>query len=547
MVGIQLRQVSVEIMSEIHITRAVYKDTKVPVSIEDVDSGLQDNIVCACCGAKLVANKGQVKAWYFSHYFDEACLFAYETQLHLTAKEYFSKIGKIPMPLEAGWIDARNCAELKISNVQIEVYMDGRRPDLIVNVGSEQYWVEIANKHKCDAEKVWSCRANDKNVIEIDVAACGHLDKFDSLENCVIRVQSLNPCNDYFDEIAAVTAKKHETVRKQFEALRRSQKQLEAKDAEQDKIEKTMEERIAEQKKKHDAKLERMKIRESAQSTMLAELEKAIKANQIVLQETEQRKANLNKIINDEIKKKLVELEVQNQVVLSQLQDELERCWQHEIRDRRQQFEQDLSNEYKRRFQGELNEMEAKRAAHQELEKNIKILEHEQSFLRVELDELVVNKQLIKEQQAKQIEEELSELINKKESYEEKLEILQSTIDEKVVEANLIDTYANNFEDVKRFCIARTDYQDEIHRRMREIESLQDTYSLLEGRLNKTEKELTSMVWLSYEFAKAFKSTFDVLTKKELMESLPNLLTEKLQRVMFSLPRNAYQELEDRG
>ncbi|MGY3569341.1 competence protein CoiA family protein [Vibrio paucivorans] len=72
-------------MSAIHITRAVYEATKEPVSIEDVSSGLQDNVVCACCGAKLVANKGKKRAWYFSHYFDEACALAYETQLHLTA------------------------------------------------------------------------------------------------------------------------------------------------------------------------------------------------------------------------------------------------------------------------------------------------------------------------------------------------------------------------------------------------------------------------------------------------------------------------------
>lgn len=532
-------------MSEIHITRAVYQDTKVPVSIEDVDSGLQDNIVCACCGAKLVANKGQVKAWYFSHYFDEACSLAYETQLHLTAKEYFSKIGSIPMPLEAGWIESDCCAELKVSNVQIEVYMDGRRPDLIVNVGSEQYWVEIANKHKCDAEKVWSCRANDKNVIEIDVAACGHLDKFDSLENCVIRVQSLNPCNDYFDEIAAVTVKRHETVRKQFESLRRSQKQLEAKEVAQDKIEKTLEERIAEQKKKHEAKLEKMKIRESAQSTILAELEKAIKANQIVLQETEQRKANLNKIINEEIKKKLAELEVQNQLVLSQLQDELERRWQDEVRDRRLQFEQDLSNEYKHRFQDELNEMEASREAHLELKRNIRALEHEQSFLREERDELVVNKQLVKEQQTKQIEEELHDLLEQKRLSEIRVTELKSAVKEKLVELDLVEIYAANIAEIKQFCLTHSDYHKEINRRKEEVQIIQEQCSYIQLEFDEKRSELDLMVKLANEFAKAFKVTFDVLEKEALLHRIPQQLTERIHKNPLLLSRNGKEELDD--
>ncbi|MDE1311372.1 competence protein CoiA family protein [Vibrio aestuarianus] len=163
-------------MSEIHITRAVDKNTKASVSIESVESGLQDNIVCACCGAKLIANKGKKRAWYFSHYFDEVCILAYETQLHLTAKEYFAKVGKIPLPLDIGWVTPDACSELNISGVQVEVYMDGRRPDLVVEVGSEQYWVEIANKHKCEADKIWDCRTNGKNVIEIDVSDCGQLD-----------------------------------------------------------------------------------------------------------------------------------------------------------------------------------------------------------------------------------------------------------------------------------------------------------------------------------------------------------------------------------
>ena len=259
-------------MSQIHITRAVHKETKQTISVEDVQSGLQENVVCACCGGKLVANKGKKKAWYFSHYFDEVCAFAYETQLHLTAKEYFAKVGCIPMPIDAGWVGSDLCAELNVSSVKVEVYMDGRRPDLIVEIGSEQYWIEIANKHKCETDKIWECRANSRNVIEIDVSNSGHLDQFDSLEHCLIRIQSINPCNDYLDEIARSTANKHEKVRKQFEAMMRSKKSLAVEKDKQEKTEKTLEQRREAQQKNYEDKLEGMKARESAQDEILAEL-----------------------------------------------------------------------------------------------------------------------------------------------------------------------------------------------------------------------------------------------------------------------------------
>lgn len=532
-------------MSEIHLTRAVYQDTKESVSIEEVKSGLQENIVCACCGAKLIANKGQKKAWYFSHYFDEACLLAYETQLHLTAKEYFEKIGKIPMPLEAGWVESNQCVELAVSNAQVEVYMDGRRPDLIVDVGTEQYWVEIANKHKCDADKIWSCRASDRNVIEVDVSRCGHLDKFDSLDNCLVRIQSLNPCNDYLDEIAHNTTRKHEKVRKQFEALTRSQCELGKKKEAQEEAEKTLEERIETQQNKYESRLERMKQRESAQDAILAELEKSTKTHKRALQDIEERKANIENEINERLKIRFLEFEQSNQQKLYELQHELESQWQQELVTRREQLDQKLKEEFEQCFQEELVAMEARRQKHKKLKEAISAQELEVSFLQSELDSLILSKQSLKEEQARQIENELYGLIDKRKNLNDEVGQLELTIKEKLLEVDLIDTYENHLDEVKQFCLARSDYHNEINRRMREMEGIEGRVCELNAEYAMKKNDLDVMVKLSNEFVKAFRVTFDMLERDKLIKHIPNKLAERILKNTLLLSRNAQEELDD--
>ncbi|WP_434999594.1 competence protein CoiA family protein [Vibrio scophthalmi] len=532
-------------MSKIHITRAVHKDTKASVSIESVESGLQDNIVCACCGAKLIANKGKKRAWYFSHYFDEACILAYETQLHLTAKEYFAKVGKIPLPLDTGWVAPDACSELNISGVQVEVYMDGRRPDLVVEVGSEQYWVEIANKHKCDADKIWDCRSNDKNVIEIDVSDCGQLDQFDSLDNCLIRLQSLNPCNDYLDVIASNTATKHETVRKQFEALMRSQKQLKKEESQQEKATKVLEERIEDQQKKYDDRLEKMRFRESAQDEILAELERAIGAHETLLHEVKMRKENLENEMDEKVDLRLAELDELNEVELAVLKRKLDEEWQQEKELQRERFEQELADDFQRRFQIELDAMEVRKQAHEKLANELRALEHEKSFLRDEVDSLVVNKELIQEQQAKQIEAQLAPLIAQRNALFDEVARLTSMVEEKLVEHDLIDTYGNNIEEVKEFCLARTDYRQTLHQRVQEFKAIERQCNTLRAEYEEKYVQLDVIIKLANEYVAAFKNGFDVLQKKELLALLPPKLVSRIQTRLIMLSRNAQEELDD--
>lgn len=532
-------------MSEIHITRAVYQDTKESVSIEDVDSGLQANVVCACCGAKLIANKGQKKAWHFSHYFDEACALAYETQLHLTAKEYFASVGKIPISLEAGWVTPDACAELKVSDVKIEVYMDGRRPDLVATVGSEQYWVEIANKHKCDGDKIWHCRSNNKNVIEIDVSECGHLDKFDSLKHCLVRTQSLNVCNDYLDDIASHTATKHEMVRRQFEALIRSQKQLEDKESKQEIAKKTLEERIEAHQKKYEDRLEKMKLRESSQDEILAELERAIESHETLLDLVKSRHAQIECEIEEKVALRLKQLEEQNQAVLLLLKGELQREWNLELRKKREEFEQQLADEFNRRFQSEIVAMGERQRAHQKLAQELKVLEHEKFFLCDEIESLGLRKKAVLEQQGHELRESLAPLLEQRNILTDEITELTKQVKEKLIDADLVDTYANNLVEVRDFCLARSDYRQTINQRMNELKSIERQCKDLAFNYEKKFERLDVIVKLSNEFVKAFKTTFDLLQKKALLSELPEVLIKRVNKHTIMLSRNAQEELDD--
>ena len=72
---------------------------------------------------------------------------------------------------------------------------------------------------------------------------------------------------------------------------------------------------------------------------------------------------------------RLKQLEEQNQAVLLQLKGELQREWNLELRKKREKFEQQLADEFNRRFQSEIVAMEERRRAHQELAQELKLVD----------------------------------------------------------------------------------------------------------------------------------------------------------------------------
>ncbi|MFL7866360.1 hypothetical protein [Vibrio cincinnatiensis] len=80
-----------------------------------------------------------------------------------------------------------------------------------------------------------------------------------------------------------------------------------------------------------------------------------------------------------------------------------------------------------------------------------------------EIESLLARKRQIQEQQAKQIEEEFKPLVEQKDALYKEVEQLTSMVEEKLVELDLVDTYAGNIAEVKEFCLARSDYRETLN------------------------------------------------------------------------------------
>jgi hypothetical protein len=171
------------------------KDGKV-VSISEVERGLKCGAQCPQCSAPLVAKKGNINAHHFAHNLDSNCKGAFETAIHLAAKDIVMKNNSI---IVHGKEAMRNelfynavCSEKKIGkyipDTVIEVY--GRQSliqeDYIVNgvefkentpVGTkiterQLMWVEIKVTHGIEDYKTEHIIKNKINCIEVDLSNC---------------------------------------------------------------------------------------------------------------------------------------------------------------------------------------------------------------------------------------------------------------------------------------------------------------------------------------------------------------------------------------
>ena len=126
------------------------------VDISSVESGLACNCVCACCGQRLIAKKGEFNQHHFAHYNNAACEGAVETALHIYAKNILEKHKRIILP--PVYLDKSDKlisppAEVTFEKVILEKQVGQIIPDLIVFVRSKPLLIEIAVTHFVDKFK----------------------------------------------------------------------------------------------------------------------------------------------------------------------------------------------------------------------------------------------------------------------------------------------------------------------------------------------------------------------------------------------------------
>ncbi|MCI1786095.1 MAG: hypothetical protein LKI59_08165 [Bacteroidales bacterium] len=126
---------------------------------------------CPHCDAPLYAkNAGQIREHHFAHAHGHECEGAYESSLHLLAKEVLQEAGRIMLPQSNSGTFPSGL--VRIHNVEVEKWDEhyGFRPDVegIMDNG-ERLLIEFLVSHKVDGKKRQTIVDNHLKCIEIDI------------------------------------------------------------------------------------------------------------------------------------------------------------------------------------------------------------------------------------------------------------------------------------------------------------------------------------------------------------------------------------------
>ncbi len=537
-------------MQEFHLTKAINKLTLDIVDINDVESGLQEDVVCAACSRKLVAKKGQI-THHFAHYAGDTCSQAYETQLHLTAKLYFSRVGKIPHPLTNAWERIQECEWLNVENVRIEQAQDGRRPDLLVDIGQETYWIEIANRHKCESDKIIECRTNSRNVIEIDVSDLPAHEDFADIKFCKVKIQSLNLCNDYLDSIYQSTTERQKQAVRQLEALRKLDKELSHRTIKIEEDEEKLSQRVDRERKSADKQISEILIRKTNAEKNLAELENAVKElerNKVEL-ERELEGVQLRKSEALSIVKK--ELSEENEIELTRLRKELFSNWGSERKNRESALEKELKK-YKSDY---LREIESSQDYYQKEVRDdidariakgkrfVESLRREAREKLQEIESLNVDINRVKEIENDHVkaEEELKEksllIIQERDRLDAKRKELATEtirVEHKIEKLNLPLNHREEFDMFSLFLSERESVEQKLISKRAELSVLEQEYSDLDSEMtklvnNRKHEEEELVRFCDYALLQASKFAIEFRSLRSALrarDDIPNSLLE---------------------
>lgn len=141
------------------------------VHVDDVAKGLKCGSRCPHCDAPLYAkNAGQIREHHFAHAYGHECEGAYESSLHLLAKEILQETGQIMLPASQGgrFPSGLVC----IHDIQVEKWDEKYhiKPDVegIMDNG-ERLLIEFVVSHKVEGKKRQTIVDNHLKCVEIDI------------------------------------------------------------------------------------------------------------------------------------------------------------------------------------------------------------------------------------------------------------------------------------------------------------------------------------------------------------------------------------------
>lgn len=141
------------------------------VHVDDVLKGDACNCFCPHCKAALCAkNGGELRDHHFAHTHGHECEGAFETSLHLLAKDILEETGRIMLPDSDD--ESKPCGLVRLHNIEIEKYDNtfGFKPDAEGTLDDgRRLLIEFYVSHKVSKKKRDIIIANNLLCIEIDI------------------------------------------------------------------------------------------------------------------------------------------------------------------------------------------------------------------------------------------------------------------------------------------------------------------------------------------------------------------------------------------
>lgn len=149
------------------------------VSINDVESGLQENVVCPSCQVPLVARKGKKNIYHFAHHNGADCATGLQTALHMRAKEIIAEAKSIFIPGHSIKLPCRHRGlefdiiapqKVMLDEVLLEHRLDNIIPDVVAKALGRDLLIEIRVSHAVEESKIYLIKQMNLSAIEVDLS-----------------------------------------------------------------------------------------------------------------------------------------------------------------------------------------------------------------------------------------------------------------------------------------------------------------------------------------------------------------------------------------
>lgn len=171
-------------------------DPSKSIHIAEAARGLSAGAICPICREPLIARRGPINTDHFSHRSNSVCAGAFESALHVFAKECLARHASLVLPPLV--LQHRGLTEtvIKAQPVQFDqvrleeqpgYHASGRiKPDVLAIKAGHQLLIEIFVTHPVDPAKRRKIEQRNIGAIEIDLSGIGRLEDQHELERAIL-------------------------------------------------------------------------------------------------------------------------------------------------------------------------------------------------------------------------------------------------------------------------------------------------------------------------------------------------------------------------